>query len=230
MPRRASVFVSLGFAVALVLVAGISAGAETGDGSIKAKKTDVAAAQDRLMEIRMQAGAAEASYTNALYEMNQLNGQIAGAKEDLDGARKRFEAAKKSLEERAALVYKSQNVAFMDVLVGVDSFSEFASRLNLWVRLLGRERAEFLEVREARNELAARRDRLEAQREQRVAAVETAIAQRERANQAQAQAKAYLNSLNAELRDAIQAAQDRQAAQARAAAAATVEKAPEPVE
>src|ERR671921_867662 len=104
----------------------------------------------------------------------------------------------------------------MDVLVGVDNFSEFASRLNLWVRLLDRERVEFLEVREARNELAARRDRLESQREQRVAAVETAIAQRRRANEAEAQAKAYLNSLNAELRDAIQAAQDRQAAQARA--------------
>ena len=66
----------------------------------------------------------------------------------------------------------------MDVLVGVDDFSEFASRLNLWVRLLDRERVEFLEVREARNELAARRDRLEAQREQRFAAVETAIAQK----------------------------------------------------
>src|ERR671913_1953129 len=228
MPRRASLFVFLGFAVALVLVTGISAGAQSG--GIKAKKADVAAAQDRLMEIRVEASAAEASYNNALYEMNQLNGQIAKAKEDLDDARKRFKAAKKSLEERAALVYKSQNVAFMDVLVGVDSFSEFASRLDLWVRLLGRERADFLEVREARNELAARRDRLEAQREQRVAAVETAIAQRERANEAEAQAEAYLNSLNADLRDAIQAAQDRQAAQARAAAAAIVEKAPEPVE
>jgi cell wall-associated NlpC family hydrolase/peptidoglycan hydrolase CwlO-like protein len=228
MPRRASVFVSLGFAVALVLVAGISAGAETGDGSIKAKKTDVTAAQDRLMEIRMQAGAAEASYTNALYEMNQLNGQIAGAKEDLDGARKRFEAAKKSLEERAALVYKSQNVAFMDVLVGVDSFSEFASRLDLWIRLLGRERADFVEVREAKKDLVARKDRLEAERRQRMEAVERAMAQRERAKKAEARAEAYLDSLNADLRAAIHAAQDRRAEQAKAAAAAIIEPAPQP--
>jgi cell wall-associated NlpC family hydrolase len=229
MPRRASMFVFLGLAIALVFVTGISAGAEP-DGSIRAKKADVADAQDRLREIRMEASAAEASYNNALYEMNQLNGQITRTTEDLRAAKERLAEAKKTLEERAAQVYKSGNVAFMDVLVGVDNFSEFASRLNLWVRLLGRERAEFLEVREARNELAARRDRLEAQREQRVAAVETAIAQRERANEAEAQAEAYLNSLNAELRDAIQAAQDRQAAQARAAAAAMVEKAPETVE
>jgi cell wall-associated NlpC family hydrolase len=229
MPRRASLFVFLGLAIALVFVTGISAGAES-DSSIRAKKADVAAAQDRLVEIRLEASSAEAAYNNALYEMNQLNGQITRTTEDLRAAKERLAVAKRTLEERAAQVYKSGNVAFMDVLVGVDNFSEFASRLNLWVRLLDRERVEFLEVREARNELAARRDRLEAQREQRVAAVETAIAQRERANQAQAQAKAYLNSLNAELRDAIQAAQDRQAAQARAAAAAMVEKAPEPVE
>src|SRR5215207_4586083 len=229
MPRRASLFVFLGLAIALVFVTGISAGAEP-DGSIRSKKADVAAAQDRLVEIRLEASSAQAAYNNALYEMNQMNGQITRTTSDLRAAKERLAVAKRTLEERAAQVYKSGNVAFMDVLVGVDNFSEFASRLNLWVRLLARERAEFLEVREARNELAARRDRLEAQREQRVAAVETAIAQRERANEAEAQAEAYLNSLNADLRDAIQAAQDRQAAQARAAAAAIVEKAPEPVE
>src|SRR5215210_4555143 len=229
MPVMASLFVFLGLAIALVFITGISAGAEP-DGSFRSKKADVGAAQDRLVEIRLEASSAEAAYNNALYEMNQLNGQITRTTADLRVAKERLAVAKKTLEDRAAQVYKSGNVAFMDVLVGVDNFSAFASRLNLWMRLLARERAEFLEVREARNELAARRDRLEAQREQRVAAVETAIAERKRANEAEAQAEAYLNSLNAELRDAIQAAQDRQAAQARAAAAAMVEKAPEPVE
>jgi cell wall-associated NlpC family hydrolase len=231
MPRRAGLFVFLGLAIALVFVTGISAGAEP-DGSIRSKKADIAAAQDRLVEIRLEASSAQAAYNNVLYEMNQLNGQITRTTEDLRAAKKRLAVAKKALEDRAAQVYKSGNVAYMDVLVGVDNFSEFASRLNLWVRLLARERVEFLEVREARDELAARRDRLEAQREQRVAAVETAIAQGKRANEAEAQAEAYLNSLNAELRDEIRAAQDRQAAQARAAAASMVEKAskPEPVD
>ena len=223
MPRRASLFVFLGFAVALVLVTGISAGAQSG--GIRAKKADVAAAQDRLMEIRVEASAAEASYNNALYEMNQLNGQIAKAKDDLDDARKRFKAAKKSLEERAALVYKSQNVAFMDVLVGVDNFSEFASRLDLWVRLLGRERADFVEVREAKKDLLARKDRLEAEHEQRLDAVERAMDKKKQAEKAEARAEAYLDSLNADLRAAIEAAQDRRAEQAQAAAAAIVEPA-----
>jgi peptidoglycan hydrolase CwlO-like protein len=221
------VFVFLGLAIALVFVTGISAGAEPG-GRIREKKAEVAAAQDRLMEIRMEASTAQAAYNNALYEMNQLNEQMARTRDDLDAAKKRVAEAKENLEERAAQVYKSGNVAFMDVLVGVDNFSEFASRLDLWVRLLDKERTEFLEFREARNELAARRDRLAAEREQRIDAVETAIAQKKRADKAEAQAEAYLNSLTAELRDAIQAAQDRQAEQSRAAIAAVVDKAPAP--
>ena len=53
MPRRASLFVFLGFAVALVLVTGISAGAHSG--GIRAKKADVAVAQDDGKEIDLGA-------------------------------------------------------------------------------------------------------------------------------------------------------------------------------
>jgi hypothetical protein len=80
MPRRASLFVFLGLAIALVFVTGISAGAES-DGSIRSKKADVGAVQDRLVEIRLEASSAEAAYNNALYEMNQLNGQITGRRQ-----------------------------------------------------------------------------------------------------------------------------------------------------
>ncbi len=202
MPRRASLIVCLGLMVALVFVTGISAGAAP-DESVKAKEAEVATAQDRLMEIRLEVSAAQASYDNALYEMNHLNGQIAGATKDLDAAKERLTEAEENLEERASQVYRSGNVAFMDVLVGVDNFSEFASRLDLWMRLLGQERAEFEAVREAKNELASRKNELEAQREQRVEAVEKAIAQKERATEAEAEAEAYLNSLNADLRVSV---------------------------
>ena len=76
MPRRAALFVFFGLAIALVLVTGISAGPIRTASS--AKKAEIAAAQDRLMEIRLEAGTAEAAYNNALFEMNQLNGQIQG--------------------------------------------------------------------------------------------------------------------------------------------------------
>ena len=80
-----------------MFVTGISAGAEP-DGSIRAKKADVVAAQDRLVEIRLEASSAEAAYNNALYEMNQLNGQITRTTEDLRAAKERLAVAKKALD------------------------------------------------------------------------------------------------------------------------------------
>ncbi|MDQ4127945.1 MAG: hypothetical protein M3151_08385, partial [Actinomycetota bacterium] len=227
MPRRASLIVFLGLIVALMFVTSISAGASP-DESVRAKEAEVVAAQDRLMEIRLKVSAAQASYDNALFEMNQLNGQIARATENLDAAKERFVEAEDNLEERASQVYRSGNVAFVDVLVGVDNFSEFASRLDLWMRLLGQERAEFEAVREAKNELAARKAELEAQREQRVKAVERAISHKERAAEAEAEAEAYLSSLNADLRSALQERQDRQAALAARAATKAVAAAEAP--
>src|SRR4028119_2303331 len=124
MPRRASLIAFLGLAVALVLVTGISAGAQSGD--VQEARDEVASAQDRLAEIRMEVSAAEAAYNNSLYEMNQLNGRIAQATEDLNASEGRLAAAQADLEERASQVYKSGNVAFMDVLGGVDASSGVA--------------------------------------------------------------------------------------------------------
>ena len=225
MPRRASFIVFLGLVVALVFVTGISAGAAP-DESVQAKEAEVMAAQERLMEIRLRVSAAQASYDNALYEMNHLNGQIARASRDLEAAKKRVAEAEENLEERASQVYKNGNLAFGNVLVGVNSFSEFAARPDLWMRLLGQDKAEVEAVREAENEFAARKNELEAQRRQRVEAVERAIAQKERATEAEAEAEAYLNSLNTDLRSALQARQERQAELASAAATQVVAEVP----
>lgn len=229
MPRRVSLIVFLGFAATLVLTMGMTAGAAPGD-EVASREAEIAEAQDRLMDIRMEAGTANERFNNALYEMNQLNGEIAAAEEDLTAAEERLGEAQASLEERASQVYKSGNVGFADVLVGVDNFSEFATRMDLWLRLLEEERARFEAVREAKNELADRKAQLEDERAKRVETVEDAAELQEKAAAAETEAEEYLDSLNADLRDAIQAEQERQAAlAAEQAAAAEQEAAPEPV-
>ena len=193
MPRRVTLIVFLGFVAALVLTTGISAGAAPG-------------------EVRT----AQAAYDAALYKMNDLNEQIADAAEDLDASEARLAEAQKSLEERASQVYKSGNVAFIDVMVGVNNFSEFAARMDLWLRLLAEERAAYDAVLEAKNELAAHKAKLEDQRAVRVAAAS-----------AEAEAEAYLASLNNELRAEIQARQEQRAQRyAELAAQAIEEQAP----
>jgi peptidoglycan DL-endopeptidase RipA len=201
----------------LVLATGISAGAAP-EFEIEATEAEIDEAQERLMEIRMAESDALADYNIALSQMNELNVKIDDANDDLDVAEKQLREARNNLQERASQVYKSGNVAFVNVLVGTDNFSEFASRLDLWVRLLEQERAAFEDVLEAKNDLEARKSALETERVRRVEAVDEALAHKKHAAEAEAEAEAYLNSLNTELRGAIQADQERRARLAREAA------------
>ena len=214
MPRRASLVVFFGLASVIMLMVGVSAGAAQ-EGS-QSKQTEVRDAQKRLMQARMDQSASFESYNAALRELNDLDSQISGTEEKLQATEKDLNQAQRELEDRASQVYKSGNVAFMDVLVGVDDFSDFATRLDLWTKLLDKERVEFEDVRQARDELKAQRDLLETQRAQRSKTVEDAINRKEQAENAESDAQAYLDSLSGELRAAIQADQARRAEEARA--------------
>jgi peptidoglycan hydrolase CwlO-like protein len=152
MPRRLRFIAFFGVVTMLILATGISAGAAPED-DVAATEDEISAAQERLAEIRMEAGTAHEEYNNALFQMNELNEKIADAEKDLQASEEDLKEAQASLEERAAQVYKSGNVAFIDVLVGVDDFSQFASRLDLWMRLLEQERAAYESVLAAKNDL-----------------------------------------------------------------------------
>jgi outer membrane murein-binding lipoprotein Lpp len=82
MPRRLRFIVFFGVVAMLILATGISAGAAPED-DITATEDEISAAQERLMEIRMEAGTAHEEYNNALFQMNELNGKIADAEKDL---------------------------------------------------------------------------------------------------------------------------------------------------
>jgi peptidoglycan hydrolase CwlO-like protein len=208
MARRLRFIVVFGVVAMLVFATGISAGAAPGD-NVATTKYDVSAAQERLKEIRMEAGTAHEEYNNALFKMNELNEEIADAQKDLDASEEDLKEAQASLEERAAQIYKSGNVAFIDVLVGVDDFSEFAARLDLWMRLLEQERAAYESVLAAKEDLEEHKSELETERARRVEAVEEALDQKKQASESESEAEDYLNSLNADLQGAIQAEQER---------------------
>ena len=214
MLRRANLLVLFGLIVGAVFIFGLTAGAQT---KAETGEDEVGEAQRKLAELRMGAGAAYEAHGNAVFQLSELDEEIAAANEDLEVAQEDLGEAQGRLEDRASTMYKSGNVGFVDVLVGAENFSEFANRLELWVRLLARERAEFDRVREIRDLLADKKALLEATREQRVEALGEADSQLDRASSLEADAQAYLDSLNAELQAALEADQARQAEEARAA-------------
>ena len=227
MRRRSGVLLLAGVVTVIVLAAGVSAGAAPSN--VQPPQTKVEAAQARLAGLRGQTGAAYESYNNALFELNQLDDKIASTKKSRASAQKDVDSARKSLQDQAAQMYKSGNVGFMDAIVGARSFSEFTGRLNLWIQLLQQDRAKLARFREARDNLARQEKALESQRKQRVASLNSAVADKENATRLQSQAQSYLGSLDKNLAQAIQAEQARRAElarQAAARAAANVQAAP----
>ena len=214
MLRRVNLLVLFGLIVGAVFIFGLTAGAQP---TTNTGEDEFGDAQQRLAEFRMDAGAAYEAHSDAVFQLSELDGQIEAANEDLIVAEEDLGEAQGRLEERASTMYKSGNVGFVDVLIGAEDFSEFANRLELWVRLLARERAEFDRVREIRDTLAEKKAFLEATREERVQALGEADSQLDQASAFEADAQAYLDGLNAELRAALEAEQARQAEQAQAA-------------
>ncbi len=211
MPRRMRFIVFIGVVTMLILATGIAAGAQP-EGDIQSTEAEIAEAQDRLMEIRSEESDALADYNIALHKMNESNGEIADAEKDLQAAEEDLAEAQTALEERASQVYRSGNVGFVDVLVGVDDFSQFASRVDLWMRLLEEERAAYEAVLEAKNEIEERKSELETERARRVEAVEEALDHKDQVAESEAESEAYLGSLNSDLQAAIEAEQQRAAA------------------
>lgn len=216
MVRRVHLAVFLGLTSALVLATGLAAGAAPED--VQTKRGEVASAQERLKQVREDAVAARNAYNGALFELNKLDEQVKDKKSELKAAEEELDEAQKDLEGRASQVYKSGNVGFMDVLVGVEDFSSFATRMDVWLDLLAKERSEFERVREARNDIRSKKDQLEAQRAQRAETIDDAMKRRDAALEAEAEAETYLNSLSEDLRASIQAEQQRKAEAARAKA------------
>ncbi|MDQ3506882.1 MAG: NlpC/P60 family protein [Actinomycetota bacterium] len=202
--------------MATILASGVMAGASPED--VQSKEAEVGSAQERLEAIRMESSAAYETYNSALFQLNELDERIGATEGELGSAEERMVEAQASLEDRASQVYRSGNVGFLDVLVGADSFAEFSSRMNIWLRLLGEEQARFEEMREATEDVEAQKTALENQRAERVSALEEAGSQRDFASEAEAEAQSYFDSLNGELQAAIEEEDARMAEEARQAA------------
>jgi len=216
MLRRLRFILFSGVVLATILASGVMAGASPED--VQSKEAEVGSAQERLEAIRMESSAAYETYNSALFQLNELDERIGATAGELGSAEERMVEAQASLEDRASQVYRSGNVGFLDVLVGADSFAEFSSRMNIWLRLLGEEQARFEEMREATEDVEAQKTALENQRAERVSALEEAGSQRDFASEAEAEAQSYFDSLNGELQAAIEEEDARMAEEARQAA------------
>ncbi len=225
MPRRVNLVILLGLIIGAVFSFGLSAGAQQPDAATGTTEVEIEVAQAELTELRTQAEVAAEEYNSAAFRAEVLNREIANTTRDLEEAEGRLATAQEDLSGQTAQMYKSGNVAFLDVLFGAKDFNDFATRLDLWVRLISDQQAEVEELRAARDEMEAQMNERALQVENQEKTLADMQARWEWANALQGDAEAYLDSLDEKLRAEIQAAQEAAAAEAAAAAAAAAEEA-----
>src|SRR5215204_4083368 len=213
MPRRVNLVILLGLIICAVFSFGLSAGAQEPDAT-GTTEDEIGEAQAELTDLRTQAEVAAEEYNSAAFRAEVLNGEIANTTRDLEEAEGRLATAQEDLSGQTAQMYKSGNVAFLDVLFGAKDFNDFATRLDLWAQLIGNQQDEVEELRAARDEIEAQKNERALQVENQEQTLADMQARWESANALQGDAEAYLNSLNEELREEIQAAQEAAAAEA----------------
>ena len=155
MPRRVRFIVVLGVVSMVLVIAGIRPGSSGED--IAATEEEISEAQERLMEIRSEESDALARKSIALHKMNEAQRGDSDAEKDLQAAEEDLAEAQAALEERASQVYRSGNVGFVDVLVGVDDFSQFAARSTCGCVSSRRSAPRGESVPQAKNEIEDRK-------------------------------------------------------------------------
>jgi cell wall-associated NlpC family hydrolase len=224
MPRRVNLVILLGLIIGAVFSFGLSAGAQQPDATGTTEE-QIGVAQAELTELRTQAEVAAEEYNSVNEQVQVLNREIANTTRDLEEAEERLATAQEDFTGQTAQMYKSGNVAFVDVLFGAKDFNDFATRLELWAQLIGKQRDEVQELRAARDEIKAEENERARQVETQEQSLADMQARWEWANALQADTEAYLNSLNEDLLAELKAAQEAEAAEAAAAAAEAAEEA-----
>lgn|GEM_PF-2546555 len=205
---------------AVLLLAG-SAGAQTPE--IDSKRAEVQRVQSRISATLQDISRIQSSYEESQARLADLRERIARNRREIEEASRELEAARERVSERAEGSYKAGGVMYLDVLLSVRSFSEFAGRSRFVLRALAEDRRIVSRLREARRELEEREAALrESLREQR--AVSAGLLQKRRAieRRLEEHRRAYA-ALDAELKELVRREQERrarEAAEARRRAAA----------
>lgn len=177
---------------------------------IAARQAEAAAAQAELEGMNAALEVQVEEY-NALTEaLDQTRGEIRMTRVALDRAERDLRAARASLSDRAASLYRSGSLGILNVLVGTASFDDFVVRLDFAIRLNRSDASLVTEVKEAKQSVEASERTLE-QRQAEQLALQTEAGIRAQAIEADMAAQQrYLGLLEVDIRSLIAAEEERQ--------------------
>ena len=179
--------------------------------SIRAKQAEAARAQARLSDLADLAEQRYQDYLEVTGQLDKTRAAIKANERDLDAATAALAVARGRLGSRADSIYRTGPAAFLELIMGTRSVTDFLSRMDI-MAAIGRSDADLVaEVRDARFKVEQARVTLET-REAELAALRVRAEQRKKdVDSAFRQQRDYLKSIKGEIAVLVRAEQARQA-------------------
>jgi peptidoglycan DL-endopeptidase CwlO len=230
MSRRHALVRIAAAALLLLLLLGTAApafGALT-NAAIKTKRKQADAAQSKLFDLQTQVEMRFEEEQQIEQSLSQTRQRIALTQQQLSEATTQLARSQAQLDLRASSIYRNGQLDLIDVFLGVADFNAFISRLDLMRRIGRSDAALVAAVKDAKSKVEAAERTLESREAEQVALRDQARVKQQEFENAYAEQKGYLASLNGQLKKLIEAERVRQekiAAAQRAAALAKLQAA-----
>ena len=207
--------------IAAVSVSALTAASLMGIGASSADlRQDVDNARAYLDELEMKAAAAHGLVEEAEYAVSQVQGKIDKTKAKVAKAKAQLEETQDTIGRYAATAYRSGGVDSSLQLLLVEDAQQFLDQAVVLDIVASGQSAALRKTQVAKLQLAQAAAELTQQEQAEQAALADLEARSAEFDEAVANADAYLNGLEQELREQIEAERARRVAEARAAAAA----------
>jgi peptidoglycan DL-endopeptidase CwlO len=197
--------------IALVLASVVPAGAAPPtNAAIEQKRAQAEAASQKLDELNTDLELRYEELGQIEDAVQKTRAQITAAEADLDQATNDVQRSEALLNRRATSIYRNGAVDILAVFVGATDFQDFISRLDL-MRRIGRSDASLVaSVKDARGRVVSAKQALETRQTEQIALRDQARIKQGQVQRALEAQKAYLGSINAELKKLIEAERIRQ--------------------
>lgn len=207
--------------VAFVLLAPTALATPT-NSKIEAARVEASAARERLDELSADLEERTEEYLEAQEALDVTKTQIRMNEVDVRMAQEDLERRQARLDERVVSIYRSGRIDWVSVFLGVTTFEDFVTRLDLMQRIGDSDALVVASVKDARQRLESVRAGLENRRSEQLVLKKDAESKYSRLQAAVKAQEAYIASLDAALKQLVAEERERQEqiARERAAAAA----------
>lgn len=235
---RASVGISrvrlIAALLALTVLVGVSqpmlATGEPTTPAIEAKRKEAQAATRQLEDLGAELEMRTEEYEEIEAALAETRARISATRADLEAALVELEAAQSGLGERAASIYRTGDVSFLEVLVGVRDFGDLLTWLDFTRQVARSDASAVAAVKDAAARVERAESVLEVRETEQAGLWEQARTKRAEVDRAVQKQKSFVAGLNAEVSRLVKEERERQARLAaerakRAAAAAAARRA-----